>query len=490
MRRGAATRFRPAPPAGAAICLASLAFGAAPGAAGQAERQQAELNDRFGQARAAAVHLLAPRAFEEALDQFEDAVRRRERGRADERYRELLSEAGRRLESAERVADAARPVFDEALAAREEALRAEAESRTPQSWERAEDELVAAGRRFESGDPAAAAERAGRAAELYRRSAAAGWRDIFLGEAVQARAAAVAAGAFEAAPATFARGENLLAEGEERLEANRSDDNAAGTGDAAAATFDRASRIAALLDSVRRRDVSLERLFDEHEANLALLAESAGAAPARHDVAGTTERIAAAIEELLASNGRLDEAVQGGEARISELESNVATLQRRLSESQRQFAEVRDELLDLRAGNDRLREVWGLFAPEEGNVYLSGNQLILSLFGFTFQSGEADLSPDSYPLLIKVQRVIETFEGVTVRIEGHTDSDGADEANRVLSQERAIAVREQLLARVPIPSSRIEAVGFGEERPVATNETEAGRARNRRIEVRITLPGA
>ena len=46
-----------------------------------------------------------------------------------------------------------------------------------------------------------------------------------------------------------------------------------------------------------------------------------------------------------------------------------------------------------------------------------------------------------------------------------------------------------LLSRIPIPSSRVEAVGLGEERPIGSNETEEGRAKNRRIEVVITLPG-
>ena len=50
-------------------------------------------------------------------------------------------------------------------------------------------------------------------------------------------------------------------------------------------------------------------------------------------------------------------------------------------------------------------------------------------------------------------------------------------------------MREHLLARVPIPSSRVEAAGLGEERPIASNETEEGRARNRRIEIVLTLPG-
>jgi OOP family OmpA-OmpF porin len=81
------------------------------------------------------------------------------------------------------------------------------------------------------------------------------------------------------------------------------------------------------------------------------------------------------------------------------------------------------------------------------------------------------------------------FSDASIRIEGHTDSRGGDEANKALSQRRALAIREHLLTRLPISASRIEAVGIGEDRPIATNDTEDGRARNRRIEIILTLSG-
>ncbi len=78
------------------------------------------------------------------------------------------------------------------------------------------------------------------------------------------------------------------------------------------------------------------------------------------------------------------------------------------------------------------------------------------------------------------------FPESRVRVEGHTDSHGTDAANLKLSSERAQAVRQYLVANMGMDISRIEAVGYGESRPVATNETAEGRARNRRIDVVIT----
>ena len=78
--------------------------------------------------------------------------------------------------------------------------------------------------------------------------------------------------------------------------------------------------------------------------------------------------------------------------------------------------------------------------------------------------------------------------GAPVRIEGHTDARGNADANRALSQRRAIAIRDYLLTNLPISSDRLEATGYGEERPIAREDTEEGRARNRRIEIVLTIP--
>jgi len=72
--------------------------------------------------------------------------------------------------------------------------------------------------------------------------------------------------------------------------------------------------------------------------------------------------------------------------------------------------------------------------------------------------------------------------GSGVRIEGHTDGQGADAANQALSRQRAEAVRQVLISQ-GVPGSRIRVVGQGESVPVADNGNEAGRARNRRVEI-------
>lgn len=81
----------------------------------------------------------------------------------------------------------------------------------------------------------------------------------------------------------------------------------------------------------------------------------------------------------------------------------------------------------------------------------------------------------------KVADFLNKYPDVTVTIEGHTDSQGAESYNQTLSQRRADSVKAQLVNRYGIAPERVNAVGFGESRPVASNDTAAGRAENRRV---------
>ena len=105
--------------------------------------------------------------------------------------------------------------------------------------------------------------------------------------------------------------------------------------------------------------------------------------------------------------------------------------------------------------------------------------------GILFPTGSAEILSSSHAVLDRVAETLTKYETVKVSIEGHTDSRGDDEDNRKLSLRRAESVRDYLVSK-GITASRLEVEGFGEDKPVASNKTREGRARNRRIELRIT----
>ncbi|WP_171133122.1 MULTISPECIES: OmpA family protein [unclassified Ruegeria] len=111
-----------------------------------------------------------------------------------------------------------------------------------------------------------------------------------------------------------------------------------------------------------------------------------------------------------------------------------------------------------------------------------GRMEILSRTGnIYFNSGSARLSDASIPLLTNLHDIVSRCPDLTIEIGGHTDSDGSDAANRALSERRAQAVNTYLVNQGIAPE-RLVTVGYGESRPVVSNDTVEGKRRNRRIE--------
>lgn len=106
------------------------------------------------------------------------------------------------------------------------------------------------------------------------------------------------------------------------------------------------------------------------------------------------------------------------------------------------------------------------------------------LRGVNFDFDKSNIRPDARPVLDEAIRTLKEEPNIRVRIEGHTDSIGTEQYNERLSQRRAESVRAYLIDGGIAPS-RLEAVGFGERDPVASNDTADGRAQNRRAELEV-----
>lgn len=104
--------------------------------------------------------------------------------------------------------------------------------------------------------------------------------------------------------------------------------------------------------------------------------------------------------------------------------------------------------------------------------------------GVTFDFAKSDLKPQFYPALNNVASTLAQYNQTIVEVAGHTDSVGSDAANQALSQRRAQSVGNYLIGQ-GLQRERFEIVGFGEQMPIASNDTEEGRARNRRVEIRV-----
>jgi outer membrane protein OmpA-like peptidoglycan-associated protein len=112
----------------------------------------------------------------------------------------------------------------------------------------------------------------------------------------------------------------------------------------------------------------------------------------------------------------------------------------------------------------------------------SARGLIVNMSDVLFDTGSSTLKPGAREKLAKISGILLAHPGLTLQIEGHTDSVGSDEFNQQLSERRADTVRD-FLAEQGVPASSISARGFGKTQPVATNDTAEGRQRNRRVEL-------
>jgi outer membrane protein OmpA-like peptidoglycan-associated protein len=104
--------------------------------------------------------------------------------------------------------------------------------------------------------------------------------------------------------------------------------------------------------------------------------------------------------------------------------------------------------------------------------------------GVTFDFAKYDLKPQFYPALNTIASTLKEYNQTVVEVSGHTDSIGSDAANQVLSERRANSVASYLIGQ-GVQRERFEIVGMGERYPVASNDTEQGRALNRRVEIRL-----
>ncbi len=124
----------------------------------------------------------------------------------------------------------------------------------------------------------------------------------------------------------------------------------------------------------------------------------------------------------------------------------------------------------------------------ELNAKQTERGLVVTLGDILFETGKSQLKANSTERLYKLTSFLKTYPDRTLMIEGHTDNVGGDDSNILLSQKRAESVRIFLLEQ-GVNSARLSAIGKGENFPVASNESDSGRALNRRVEVIIANSG-
>ncbi len=159
-------------------------------------------------------------------------------------------------------------------------------------------------------------------------------------------------------------------------------------------------------------------------------------------------------------------------ARIAQQEQARAQGQAQVAEQQAQLQRQQSDQLEKQLSDLKAQQT------NQGNVMLTMPDVM-------FATNQATLTPGAMLSIDKLADILKQNPNETVYIEGHTDNTGSAEYNRRLSAERADAVRDALIQR-GVSADRIMAQGFGESFPVTSNDTQAGRQMNRRVDIVIT----
>ncbi len=472
-----------------AVLACLLAVFAARGWAQQDLRASlfAETDRALAQARAANAELLAPATFARGMEAYMAAESDLTRGRNMDRIRSALTSAAKAFTDAGNAAEIANVTLAAVIKTRADATNANAATFATELWTEAGESFDSAARRLESGDIRGARSRADEAEALFRDAELTAIKAQYLSQTRALLAEAEQARVPRLAPRTYEKARSLLAEAERELNENRYDtDLPRSLAQQANYEARHAIYLAGLVGRLREEEQSLEDLILSYEQPLADISAAADkVAQLDKGVEPVVTELVAYIEGLREQADQAQQDLTDTRTRVGELEEEIRDLDQRLGG----VSQERVALVQRLEAEERIREqfatIENLFARDEARVSREGNRMVMRLVGLTFQSGQDIVRPEYRALLEKVRQAADVFPRSQITVEGHTDSYGGDETNLALSRRRAEAVSAFLTSELNVPAFRLSSVGYGETQPIANNDTEQGRERNRRIDIII-----
>ena len=448
------------------------------------------------------LNVLSPDWFAKAGEALEKARRALSAGQPSTQVLEHIAYGKAYLEKANDYARLAKSVLGETIAAREAAITANA-MEFAREYQKLEDDFLSLTRSVENGNIAKAKSGNTKLAQEYSDLELRAIKENTLGEVRRLIAAAEKDGAAKVAPLTLAEAKKALDDADQFITRQRYEREQMQR-KAADALF-QAKRLEQVMYQARR----IEKMTAEGSYRWieGLLSSTTGLLNApdmrNQELKVQQQNIHESIAALQKENAylkskvkddraKLEETIKEKQIVIQEQKKRIATLEGESKEAQkaREMLEAKEREAQAKLDAEhrfqqRFVEVQKMFTKDQAEVYKQGHDLVIRLKAIRFPVGQAFIMPDNYDLLSSVRSAIQTFGEPDVIIEGHTDNTGSAAKNEQLSQQRANAVREYFVANQALKPEKVMAIGYGSERPLAANDTQEGRAINRRIDVII-----
>ena len=386
------------------------------------------------------VDVLSPTHFSEAQKALTDAEKSRDAGDKPETILKLVAEGHAYLKKATDTAAISRSSLGEAVEKRAEALKVDAAKFAKKSFDDLDKELKKATRKIEDNDTSSATKNRDSLVKGYQKVKVEAIKEAELGQAIKDIEKAQKEEAKKYVPHTLTETIVIFKEANAAIDKNP-DDPAQWKPKAEGARSASSRLLQFTRDGKAIGGRNPEAVLLQREADQKKIAEK---------------------------NAALGQMKKEGE----EKQSTIAGLE--AEKKQLTTKQKFDELFD---------KAHKAFSAAEADVFRQGDKLILRLKGLEFVKGSGEIESKNYEVLNKVGEVVKSFGKSHVTVEGHTDSMGGATTNQKLSEKRATAVAKYLRVNSGIPEESVKAIGYGYQKPIATNKTAAGRAQNRRVDV-------
>ena len=487
--------------------------------------QFAPLKTLFDSAKVVEADIFAPKLWKKANESFYRAQQSMEAGRNQKDISKKLAEAAEYVENAIRACEVGKLTLQEYVAPRNNARKAKAYVHAPEIYSKAEQQFVKASEKVESGDVRGGLREAEKSIEMFDAAEMIAIEISILGKADRLIEKAVSEGADKFSLSTLDKAKTAREKSYAILLNDRYNRNEALT-EAHRAEYEamHASNIALSVRSLNRNDQAWEKLMLLYEIQMNRVGGALGLEflPFDNGPLAAADAMIEEIEELHSANENFSQTSEFLEsALVDQLKNILAAIgdpfngndpvamgkavEKALVKIQADQAAMaaelegtRDKLSSLEAVHQEVEAELALrvdkeekfikaktmLNPSEGEIlFNSSNDIVLRLNGMSFDVGQANIKDEHIPLLEKVKEVIRMFPDAFIVVEGHTDASGDASQNMLLSEKRAYEVTQYIRQSMLVSADKIKSMGFGMERPIASNQTEEGRSQNRRIDI-------
>jgi len=436
----------------------------------------------------------APRNYQKGMEILQDAkARELKKNKIDIICKKTLQAENYFSDSIE-SAKMAQMILSTSIISRQNAANVNAEKLANAIWSKAERSFDEAIRNNERGNSDRSKALNEETTILYEMAELVAIKNLYLNSTRTLIANAEELKASRYAPITLEKAKNLLRKAEDLLDQNRYETEVP-LDIVKQANYEakRTIYLATLTKDIRDKEMTVERLILNWEKTLIQIASAADIAPVMVDGYSELEQQLTTYilnlqhlnNELIQDKQVLTQDQKDNLIQLADMEEEIRALDRRLGGATAEKEALIQRLEAQARIKEQFEKVEKMFNSKEVRVFRENNNVILRLITLTFESGKSKLLAESFDLLAKVEKAIDVYPESELIIEGHTDSLGDDDFNQKLSQDRAESVLKYMVNAMRIPSYRLIATGYGETNPIANNETESGRSKNRRIDIVI-----